>query len=87
MAARHLILRGSRFPLNNGMKLATEYLADAAKFERLARAERENLKAQLEKQALAYRKLAKERAEKLGCRSLPIRPRLLRRPLLCTFPK
>jgi hypothetical protein len=49
------------------MKLATEYLADAAKFERLARAERDpNLKAQLEKQALAYRKLAKERAEKLG---------------------
>jgi hypothetical protein len=53
------------------MKLATEYLADAAKFERLARAERENLKAQLEKQALAYRKLAKERAEKLG---MPLPP-------------
>jgi hypothetical protein len=53
------------------MKLATEYLADAAKFERLARAERENLNAQLEKQALAYRKLAKERAEKLG---MPLPP-------------
>jgi hypothetical protein len=56
------------------MKLATEYLADAAKFERLARAERDpNLRAQLEKQALAYRKLAKERAEKLGIR-LPADP-------------
>jgi hypothetical protein len=49
------------------MKLATKYLADAAKFERLARAERDpNLKAQLEKQALAYHKLTKKWAEKLG---------------------
>jgi hypothetical protein len=54
------------------MKLATEYLADAANFERLARSERDpNLKAQLEKQAAAYRKLAKERAQKLG---MPIPP-------------
>jgi hypothetical protein len=54
------------------MKLATEYLAAAAKFEGLARSERDpNLKAQLEKQAAAYRKLAKERAEKLG---MPLPP-------------
>jgi hypothetical protein len=54
------------------MKLVTEYLADAVKFERLAAAEQNaRLKAQLEKQAAAYRKLAKERAEKLG---LPLPP-------------
>jgi hypothetical protein len=51
----------------SGMKVASEYLADAAKFERLARAEQDpNLKVQLEKQAAAYRKLAHERAKKLG---------------------
>ena len=54
------------------MKLLTEYLADAVKFERLARSEQNPaLKAQLEKQAAAYRKLAPERAEKLG---MPLPP-------------
>jgi len=49
------------------MKLATEYLDDAAKFERLASAEEDPaLKVQLQDQAAAYRKLAKERAAKLG---------------------
>jgi hypothetical protein len=49
------------------MKMIAEYLENALKFERLA-AEEHNpeLKAQLEKQAIAYRKLAAERASKLG---------------------
>jgi hypothetical protein len=49
------------------MKLLTEYLEHALSFERLA-AEENNpeLKAQFEKQAAAYRKLAAERAEKYG---------------------
>lgn len=54
------------------MKLVTEYLADAAKFERLAASESNpDVKAQLEKQAAAYRKLARDRAAKLG---LPLPP-------------
>lgn len=54
------------------MKLVSEYLADAVKFERLARAEQNPaLKAELEKQAAAYRKLAKERATKLGLPAPP----------------
>ncbi len=54
------------------MKLATEYLADAANFERLAQSERDlKLRAQLKKQAAAYRKLAQERALKLG---MPLPP-------------
>jgi hypothetical protein len=49
------------------MKLVTEYLADAAKFERLAAAESDPaVRAQLVQQAVAYRKLAKDRATKLG---------------------
>ncbi len=49
------------------MKLMSEYAAEADKFERLAATEeRAEFKAQLEKQAAAYRKLAKERAKKMG---------------------
>jgi hypothetical protein len=50
------------------MKLITEYLAEANKFDRLADDETKNeeLKASLKKQAEAYRKLAIERAKKLG---------------------
>jgi hypothetical protein len=49
------------------MKLVTEYLADAAKFERLASAETDpKLKEQLLKQAESYRKLAENRAKGLG---------------------
>jgi hypothetical protein len=49
------------------MKLVTEYLADAAKFERLASAETDpKLKEQLLKQAESYRKLAESRAKRLG---------------------
>jgi hypothetical protein len=49
------------------MKLLTEYLEHALQFERLA-AEESNakLKDALEQQAKAYRKLASERAKKLG---------------------
>jgi hypothetical protein len=49
------------------MKLLGEYLEHALQFERLA-ADEDNpkLKAQLESQARAYRKLAAERATKLG---------------------
>lgn len=56
------------------MKLVTEYLADAAKFKRLAASEQSpEVKAQLEKQAAAYFKLAKDRAKKLG---VPLPPDL-----------
>ena len=49
------------------MKLIVEYLADAVKFEQLAaHEERPDFKAQLAKQAEAYRKLAEEQAKKLG---------------------
>jgi hypothetical protein len=59
------------------MKLATEYLAHAAAFERLARSEEdERLRAQLENQATAYRKLARERAEKLGITLSPDPPKV-----------
>jgi hypothetical protein len=49
------------------VKLVVEYVANAVKFERLATLEeRPEFKAVLEKQAAAYRKLAKERAQKMG---------------------
>jgi hypothetical protein len=49
------------------MKLLTEYLEHALSFERMAAQESNpELKAQFEKQAVAYRKLAAERAEKYG---------------------
>jgi hypothetical protein len=49
------------------MKMIAEYLENALKFERLAAEEHDlKLKADFEKQALAYRKLAIERAQKLG---------------------
>jgi hypothetical protein len=49
------------------MKLVTEYLQDAINFERLAaEAEDGPFKESLLKQALAYRKLAAQRAESLG---------------------
>ncbi len=49
------------------MKLIVEYIADAVKFEHLAAVEQKpEFKAQLEKQAAAYRKLADDRAKKLG---------------------
>jgi hypothetical protein len=45
------------------VKLVAEYLEHALQFERLAAAEEnQSLKADLEKQAAAYRKLAAERA-------------------------
>jgi hypothetical protein len=54
------------------MKLAAEYLDDAVKFERLARAEKNaTLKEQLEKQAAEYRNLAAERAKKLRLQLSP----------------
>jgi hypothetical protein len=49
------------------MKLATEYLADAATFERLAESESDpDVKEQMLKQAAAYRSLAEKRAKSLG---------------------
>ena len=48
------------------MKMIAEYLEHALQFERLAAAETDStLKEALAKQALAYRKLAAERAERL----------------------
>jgi hypothetical protein len=54
-------------PNTHTMKLASEYLSDAAKFDRLADAESDpKLKEQLTKQAAAHRKLAADRAKALG---------------------
>ncbi len=56
------------------MKLITEHLAEAAKFERLAKEESNPaLREQLLKQAAAYHKLAEERAQALG-QPLPPKP-------------
>lgn len=56
------------------MKMLAEYLESAIKFERLA-AEENNatLKAELEKQAIAYRKLAERRAKRYNL-ALPPKP-------------
>jgi hypothetical protein len=49
------------------MKTISEYLAEAAKFDRMAKDEKSfNVRAAMQNQAAAYRKLAAERAEKLG---------------------
>jgi len=57
------------------VKLVTEYLEQAVHFERLAADEKEpKLKADLEKQAAAYHKLAAARAKQFGV-PLPARPR------------
>ncbi len=49
------------------MKLVTEYLADAAKFEQLAALEQDpQVREQLKKQAAAYHNLAEKRAKQLG---------------------
>jgi hypothetical protein len=52
------------------MKMIAEYIEHAHKFEQLAAHEKNaELKASLEKQAAAYRKLATDRAKKLGLES------------------
>jgi len=49
------------------MKLVTEYLLDAIKFERMADdADDTAVKAEFKKQAEAYRRLAIKRAKELG---------------------
>jgi hypothetical protein len=54
------------------MKMIAEYLEHALQFDRMAADERDtNLKADLERQAAAYRKLAAERAKKLGLQPPP----------------
>jgi hypothetical protein len=56
------------------MKMLTEYLERALEFERLAASEQnEAFKAELQKQAAAYRKLAAKRAEQYGL-PMPSRP-------------
>ncbi len=53
------------------VKLVTEYLADAAKFDQLAGLEQDpQVREQLQKQAAAYRSLAAKRAEQLGFATL-----------------
>ena len=57
------------------MKMLAEYLEHALQFEKMAAAETNvEFKASLEKQAVAYRKLAEERAKRLGLSSLPDTP-------------
>jgi hypothetical protein len=49
------------------MKMLSEYIEHALTFERLAAQEQDlKLKAELESQAQAYRKLAEERAARFG---------------------
>ena len=48
------------------MKMLSEYIEHALTFERLASQEQTQLKAELESQAKAYRKLAADRATKFG---------------------
>ena len=66
----NLFLR--KFALVRVMKMLAEYLEKAITFERMA-AEEENpkLRADLKKQAEAYRKLAAERAKRLGLQRPP----------------
>jgi hypothetical protein len=57
------------------MKMVAEYLDKAITFERLADAEKDaKAKAELIAQAKAYRKLATERAERLGMNKPSRRP-------------
>jgi len=54
------------------MKMLAEYLDMAIKFERMAASEDDaNVKAQFEKQAAAYRKLAEKRATEYGLKTPP----------------
>ena len=55
------------------MKMIAEYLEHALQFEKMARDETDaGLKEQLVKQAQAYRKLATERAQRLGLPTPPL---------------
>jgi hypothetical protein len=68
-SSRVLWTKNSAFVVREecAMQRIAEYLADAATFDRMANeAKDEELKAALKKQAAAYRKLATERAQKLG---------------------
>jgi hypothetical protein len=58
------------------MKMLSEYIDHALSFERMALEETDaDLKAQFEKQAAAYRKLAAERAARYGLPTPSARPR------------
>jgi hypothetical protein len=58
------------------MKMIAEYLENALQFERMAAGEPDaSLKADLERQAAAYRKLAAERAKRLGLQPPPTPPK------------
>jgi len=60
--------------LRFAVKMIAEYLEHALQFERMAAEENDaKLKAELEKQAKAYRKLAVERASKLGLPPPPVK--------------
>ena len=52
--------------------MIAEYIEHALQFERMAADEKDpKLRAELEKQATAYRKLAAERAQRLGLKMPP----------------
>ena len=56
------------------MKMLAEYLDTAIKFEQMAAAEKDpNLKADFERQAAAYRKLAEKRAKEYGLKTPPLK--------------
>jgi hypothetical protein len=55
------------------VKMLAEYLDHALEFERMSSRESDpRVRAQLEQQALAYRKLAAARAKKLGLEPPPV---------------
>ncbi len=59
------------------MKMLAEYLENAVKFETMAAHESDpKLKADFERQAAAYRKLAEKRAKEYGLKMLPLPARL-----------
>jgi hypothetical protein len=56
------------------VKMLAEYLDTAIKFEQMAAAEKDpNLKADFERQAAAYRKLAEKRAKEYGLKTPPLK--------------
>jgi hypothetical protein len=63
-----IVAKGER---GHRMKMLAEYLENAITFEKLASEEKDSkLKAQFEKQAFAYRKLAEKRANDFGLKAL-----------------
>jgi hypothetical protein len=63
----HVTQANAKRERGHRMKMLAEYLENALRFEQMAADEKDaTLKAQFEKQAFAYRKLAEKRAKDFG---------------------